>query len=553
MSAWEKIKNTIIREQTDAIDDIIVGITKSIGNLKIPRDYWTLPLEEWVNEQIHGDSVLKLTAQEYSQLKKLVVDLQESFHWHCGEEAELINDFRNDFNKTYTSILESKEIDLKIETTAFLVETSNVDFAPFTSWYLTTWHLPPDKFNEAMGDFWGDAWRKALWGGARGAAYGGALGAAAAGFPTGGAAAVPGGLIGAGAGALAGAGKGFLKHVWNWRQSLGNFEQTKEKALENLKKLKELGRDFDINPNFVKFLDSVINELTKLKAYRHPPGGDVYRPAEAPKPMDVPQAEPTATSPATPTAPPTPEEIAKRREEAKQRGEEKLRRDAEAKAAARKVHFTINSPKDILRIYKQAKADNDMDTLVRLSHVINVHPDDIAQLNQRFQDMLSHADKYTYSNWIPTVPPEASKQAADEEIADAEKEIKKIEAANVGEEETATAVPGAPPPKEPEVMSDEVLKGVSANKLRKYISARGIDWDKEWPKIWWSNKIPNANSKERPELVQKLKAYLQTKGESVVGEFISMLREGKSLPIKHQLNSMPIQERVSYFKSLLKS
>ncbi len=297
MNKWPKIKRKIYEEKLGRIEKALNEVENTVKNNSKPRDEWITPLEEWASCQIQDKSSLKLTLQEYACLKELSENISKSFF--SGTKNN-INEFKYKFKDDYIKILESKENNLKLEISAELIEDSQFPLEIFSDWYVKNCNLPPEQFNEAVGKFWGDVWNHA----GKGASLGALGGAAAGGIPTGGmgtfAGAGLGGLAGGLAGGLYGGGKNLLQRVWHYRQTQRNFEQTKQKALESLNKLKDLSKGFDLNPNFLKSLDSLINQLGDIKAYKIASGGSRYdTPPEA-------SGDASGTVAAPPVVPPEP-------------------------------------------------------------------------------------------------------------------------------------------------------------------------------------------------------------------------------------------------------
>lgn len=540
---WEEIKNSIVEEQTKVIDGLIVKVSKSIGDLSTPRNTWSSPLDEWIREQINPVRVFKLTAQDYSKLKDLVNNLQEGFHCNCGEEAELLNDFREKFNEAYRSVLKSKETDIKIETAAFLIGSTNFNLKLLSDWYVKACKLPVNQFHEATGSFWGDVWR--------GAAKGATVGGLSAGIPSGGLA----GLAGAGVGGLTGAGYGAashtLKNIWNWRQSLENFESTQKIALDSLKKLKGLAeRNYDLNPNFGHFIDTVIAELSKVKPYMLAPK-NMYRPTEKAEPLKVPSMETPIEKPAEPVVPPkpaTPEEVEKAKMDAAERA--KVEKDilARKQAAEREEYLKnlkITSFDDVLKIYQKAKSDNDLQTLARLANALAANIDDSGKLTTGPEGIAHVFEKNPMINKSEdflksTIETEQSYLDELDELI----RKKNLEASVKG---TATGeIPGSPPAKippekkqpEPEkevtkILGKNIQKLLNSDSmvLEKFLAKHYPNWKEIWP-----GEIPDKKSWERARFLDKLSKVAP-----------------EDLPESVSLDYMALAERVSYFKNLLKS
>lgn len=292
MNKWLKIKRKIYEEKLSRIEKALNEVEETVKNNSKPRDEWASPLDEWASQQIQDKSSLRLSLQEYAYLKELSENLSRSFFTRSKKE-NIVEEFKNKFKDDYLEILDSKENNLKLEISAELIEESQFPLELFSEWYAQNLHLSPEKFEEAVGNFWGDVWKHA----GKGAGLGALGGAAVGGIPTGGlgtfAGAGLGGLTGGLAGGAYGAGKNLLQRVWQYRQTQRNFDQTKQKALESLNKLKDLSRGFDLNPNFLKSLDTLINQLGNIKAYKIASGGSGATPEpEAPEGMDGTKAAP---------------------------------------------------------------------------------------------------------------------------------------------------------------------------------------------------------------------------------------------------------------------
>ncbi len=542
MNTWEKIKGTILREQLQILDGAFVEISKNVGSYRVPRNCWTIPLENWTTEQVHKDGAFKLSLQEYAELKKVISDMQENFYWQAGEEAEIINDFRKEFNRIYFSFLEAKELDLKLEVTAVLIENHKFDLTPIADWYLSNWHLPNEQFNEALGDFWGDVWRHA----AGGAALGATAGGVGAGVPTGGAGTFAGAglgaLVGGAAGGIYGGGKSLLKHIWQWRQNQTNFETTKEKAMESLKKLKVLARGFDINPNFISLVNSMIDELGKVKAYRIAPAGaskphEVAPADHAASPQPQPQPQPEVKPPEA--KPPEPEnpEVLKARQEAEAKAQ------AAAEEAEREKNFQINNMEDVIKIYDKAKADNDKDTLIALQGAMyysqgfnkGVSP----VTNERFH-FLRHDREGKFDSW--------DQDTANELIEDLGKEIEKEKAKMSPAPSTGGET--AEIPKSPPAAADKTdleLIDMTTQELRDYVKSKGL------PQFWGQGKaVKKMPPPGGPKRVNFIKVLRQVEKNPSLFKAESAMEKYKSLVVHNHLGTMPMNERVEYLKSLLK-
>jgi len=268
MNKWPKIKSSIYQEKLDEVCKVFVDVKDNSASTKTPRCEWTVPLKNWTTAQIKTDNSLKLSLQEFAHLSGQVNALKIAMANNHGKENEVIQEYQQAFTNDYLRILESKTNELKLEVTAELVEEKQFPLELFVIWYEEAHKLPPEQFNEELGDFWGDVWKNA----GKGAGYGGLIGGAAGGIPTGGmgtfAGAGLGGLAGWAAGGLYGGASHLLKKVWHYRQTQRNFEQTKQKALEALKNLKDLSDNFDMHPNFIKSLDTMIDQLGTARAYR---------------------------------------------------------------------------------------------------------------------------------------------------------------------------------------------------------------------------------------------------------------------------------------------
>jgi hypothetical protein len=289
MNKWAKIKNKIYQEKIREVEGLFVEINNNASNLKTPRSKWLLPLNNWTSDQIKNNNSLKLSLQEYAHLKKIAESIKTNLEVNNGQEFTIINEFQNVFINDYSKILETKTNDLKLEITAELVEEKQFPLELFVVWYEEAHKLPPEQFNEELGDFWGDVWRHA----AKGAGYG-ALGGTAAGG-------LGGTFAGAGLGGLAGGlwggASNLLKKVWQYRKTQRNFEQTKQKALEALKNLRDLSDNFDIHPNFIKSLDTMIDQLGTTRAYRTAGLTPTDHEAVPGKQVNPMAASPTSTAP----------------------------------------------------------------------------------------------------------------------------------------------------------------------------------------------------------------------------------------------------------------
>ena len=407
MSKWSRIKNNIYNERLYKVDTLFTEVSKNINNLKVPRVRWTAPLENWTIDQIQEDNVFRLSLQEYAYFKNIVEDLDQNLVWRKGNEKVVIDEFKKLFSQHYIDLLDQRETDIKLEITAELIDEKQFPLHLFYEWYLDNWHLPPEQFNEAIGDFWGNVWKNTMGGAGLGALAGGVAG----GVPTGGAGTFAGAglgaLAGGAAGGLYGAGKGLLKKVWNWHNKKHDFEQTKEKALEVLKKLKEISKGFDLNPNFLTALNKIIEELGTTKAYKKTTSGPTDQNAAPNNPFSPFSKPPTSstspttsstspttssTSPTTSSTPPTTSSttpMSKDEMEAEQQrvaariaarhahykdlqnqkaakalqDTERKKAERDAEDAKKKLAREVNSKEDILRIYKKAESEGDLQTL----------------------------------------------------------------------------------------------------------------------------------------------------------------------------------------------
>jgi hypothetical protein len=280
MNNWLKIKDKIYKSRLDDINNAFKEVEDNIASLKTVRSEWTTPVESWIVSQITERDAFSLTAPEYTHLNQIVEDLDQTFLWHYGEEKEVVEGYKQEFIAEYLKFLTNKDEDIKLEVSAELIEEKKFPLHLFAEWYLANFGLPKEQFQEALGSFWGDVWKHA----AGGAATGATAGALAGGIPTGGlgtfAGTGLGALAGAGVGGLYGAGKNLFHSVASWLRGKKEFETTKEEALVQLNKLKELSKGFDLDPNFSQALDTMIEKLGTTKAYK------VNNP-EKPKPAEV--------------------------------------------------------------------------------------------------------------------------------------------------------------------------------------------------------------------------------------------------------------------------
>jgi hypothetical protein len=335
MSKWLKIRDKVYQGKLSEVNWLFEEVKNKVHDTQVPRYDWITPLETWANRQIKSENTsLRLSLQEFTHLKQRIDDLYNDFAQNLGCEDEVLEETQNVFVQDYAKILQSKENDLKLEITAELIEEKQFPLEVFAEWYKAAHTLSPEKFNEELGNFWGDVWKHA----AKGAGYGALAGGAAGGIPSGGmgtfAGAGLGGMAGGLAGGLYGGASNLLKRVWQYRQTQRNFEQTKDKAVDALKKLKDLSQHFDMHPNFMSALDSMINQLGSARAYRWAQSGQTPTdsstvPGKAVNPMKphpgwaelgkhsattsgptpttaAPPVVPTAATPAAPTPAPTP-------------------------------------------------------------------------------------------------------------------------------------------------------------------------------------------------------------------------------------------------------
>jgi hypothetical protein len=259
MSKWLKIREKLYQEKIKEVNSLFAEIKHKVHDIKAPRYEWVAPLENWTRSQIKENTSLKLSLSEYTYLKNIVENLNNNFALNHGGEDQILTKTQDAFINNYTKILASKDNELKLEITAQLIEEKQFPLEIFIEWYKAAHTLPEAQFNEELGNFWGDVWKHA----ATGAGYG-----VLAGLPGG----LGGSFAGAGLGGLAGGLYGgtsnLLKRVWQYRQTQRNFEQTKQKAVDALKKLKELSQNFEMHPNFINSLDSMIDQLSSARAYR---------------------------------------------------------------------------------------------------------------------------------------------------------------------------------------------------------------------------------------------------------------------------------------------
>lgn len=292
MNKWQKIKGKIYQEKLNDINDLFIEVSNNISDNGVPRDRWLAPIENWAKEQLSKNDSFRLSLQEYAHLKKMFEDMDQDFISQYGNEKPVVNKFNKELTESYLEMLAKKENDLKLEVTAYLIEQNQFPLDIFIEWYKNNSNLPINQFNERLGDFWGDVWRHAAGGAGAGALAGGVVG----GVPTGGlgtfAGAGLGALTGGFAGGIYGGGKHLydkywnkeqqpgniapepghaLAQVWKYRKNQVNFEKTKEKALEALKNLRNLSNEFEMNPKFIAALDSMIEQLGTIQAYRVKP------------------------------------------------------------------------------------------------------------------------------------------------------------------------------------------------------------------------------------------------------------------------------------------
>ena len=314
MSKWLKIRDTIHRNKIREVNGLFEEVKNKVHNTQVPRYDWITPLETWANRQIKSENTsLRLSLQEFTHLKQRIDDLYNDFAQNLGCEDEVLEETQNIFLQDYINILKSKENDLKLEISAELIEEKQFPLEVFVDWYKAAHTLSPEKFNEELGSFWGDVWKNA----AGGAGIGGL-----AGMPGGLGGSFAGAGIGGLAGGLYGGASNLLKRVWQYRQTQRNFEQTKDKAVDALKKLKDLSQHFDMHPNFISSLDSMINQLGSARAYRwaqsgqaapeNTPAGKPVNPMKQPHPgwaelgKHSASSGPTASSSAPPVTPSAP-------------------------------------------------------------------------------------------------------------------------------------------------------------------------------------------------------------------------------------------------------
>ncbi len=313
MNKWPRIKSKIHQERLDRVSGIFKKISENIRDKKTCRNEWVSPLTEWTSYQIFENNSVRLSLQEYAHFKAKVDSFNDALAFRNNEKPQVIQEFHDAFITDYVQSLESKENELKLEVAALIVEDKQFPLDLFAEWYNKNWNLPPEKFNEELGNFWGDVWKHAAQGAGVGATGGGLGGMATGGLGGSFIGAGLGGLGGGLAGGLYGAGKHLLQRVWQYRQTQRNFEQTRDKALETLKRLRELSKGFDMHPNFLSSLDAIINQLGTVRAYRLAPDGtsrhatdQEVQPGKAVNPIQqAPQATPPAATVPPATSAPT--------------------------------------------------------------------------------------------------------------------------------------------------------------------------------------------------------------------------------------------------------
>jgi hypothetical protein len=570
MDIWTKIKQNIYAEKLNEVDNLFDSLKS--------RSSWSANLQSWAYKQRTDKyESLGLSLSEYNEVKTNFKELNEG---------------REEFKRYYKILLDQKEENLKLEVVAELVEDKKVPLDIFTEWYLENKHLDPQQFQETLGEFWGDVWKGAKRGaaaGALGGAAAGTLGGAAGTFAGAGigglAGGIGGGIYGAGkhifgskdnsdgnydgGGSWRGAGKHLLNKVWDWRKNHVEFEKTKKEAYEILKKLKLHADKFELDPNFVQLLDTMLQKLGGVKAYKlkqpEQPAQQVQQSTQAQPTAQEPQTTGNSFQVSAPTggtqsvaSPPTNimhqgntgtipgSHIADvgtgvgmhdlpggGKPERKKRNKKPLETEPQPTAVDIEEEKPINSKEDVIAyLHKPGLDEKELNNrLVKLGLALNIigDPDDYKDIDF---ELLRHGLMHDVSN----IPNEEKEHYREKALAYQNYLAK------------SSAVPAEPEnkpiPNQPakQYVAEEDPASMPKPKFKEYLKSKGM---------WQDDMLSHIGGSGSDKRLQ----FIADNGvtESLVNKYKALLKQdARPVFVEHKIGSLTFQDRIHFYKEALR-
>lgn len=553
MNTWAKIKSNIYQEKLDKVEDLF-------SSLKL-RSEWTTKLQSWAySQRVDKYNSLGLSLTEYNEV---IGKIQENVYFNF-KDKDLLNSLKEDFKIYYKFLLEQKEEELKLEVVSELIEEKKVPLDIFVEWYLDNKNLPPEQFQEALGEFWGDVWKHAK----RGASTGALGGAAAGALGTGGlgtfAGAGLGSLAGGIGGGIYGAGKHLLRKVWDWRRNQTEFEKTKKDAYDILKKLKNDSSQFELHPNFHRLLDAMIQKLGVTKAYQlstpRPMGPMLQlQPQTEPQkpvltgnnfqvsgpgggnPTDV--APPVATHQSDTGAIPGQHvadvgvgmhDLPGSAEPAKKKRNRKTAEiEPKPTAVDTEEEKPVGSKEDVLNyLSKPGLDEKELNSrLVKLGLALNMvgDPQDKDEYNSIDFDLLRHGLMHDVSNM-----PNEEKEHYREKALAYQNFLAKREP-----EQEVKPIPDQPK----QYVPDEDPANMPVERFKEFLKAKGM-----WQPDMKDKQLGKAGGDRRLQFIAD-----NGVSESIASKYINLLKkDARPVFVEHKIGSLNFQDRIEFYKAALR-